>query len=127
MGRLANYLDPRARLNMDRCDGERSPVLAHPVRTCVGCRTRDHQGDLLRVVRVDGRLVPDFHRERSGRGAYVHPSQGCVRAAIARKAFGRALRAGGPLDPTELVAAVEELTESKVEERRDAHPMNSQR
>ena len=102
-------------------------VSAQPVRTCVGCRTRTHQRDLLRVVLVDGRLRPDVRREHSGRGAYVHLSQGCVTAAIARKAFGRALRTGGPLDPCELTTMLSNVTVSKVEERRDAHPMNSQR
>lgn len=75
-----------------------------PVRTCVGCRTRAHQGDLLRVARVAGRVVPDPKHEHSGRGAYVHPSGKCVSAAIAQKAFGRAFRAGGPLDPSDLMA-----------------------
>ena len=67
-----------------------------PVRTCVGCRARAHQGDLLRVVVVAGRLVPDPHRDHSGRGAYVHPTGTCVSTALARKAFGRALRTAGP-------------------------------
>lgn len=35
-------------------------------------------------------------------------------AAIARKAFGRALRAGGGLDPSDLERALEQLTEPNV-------------
>ena len=89
-------------------------VPGSPVRTCVGCRRRAPQGDLLRVVCVEGRLVPDPERRRPGRGAYVHLSRECVTAAIARKAFGRALRAGGGLDPRDLELAVEQLTEPNV-------------
>ena len=106
----------------------RVPALASgPVRTCVGCRERVHQGDLLRVVAEAGRLVPDPHRERTGRGAYVHLSQECVSAALARKAFGRALRTGGALDPQDLMHALQLLTAPNVEERRDDNPMSSLR
>ena len=100
--------------------GPLDTTAARSVRTCVGCRTRAQQGDLLRVVAVAGRLLPDPRRQRSGRGAYVHPTGECVEAAIARKAFGT----GGPLETAALLSFV---TESNVEERRDAHPMNSQK
>ena len=89
-------------------------VSTNPVRTCVGCRRRVPQGDLLRVVCDEGRLVPDPTRRRPGRGAYVHLTQECVTTAIARKAFGRALRAGGGLDPSDLEHALEQLTAPNV-------------
>ncbi|QFG68926.1 YlxR family protein [Ornithinimicrobium pratense] len=69
-----------------------------PVRTCVGCRGRDEQTVLLRVVaRRDGTtsrwtIEPDERRRGQGRGAYVHPDPACLQTAIARRAFGRALR-----------------------------------
>jgi uncharacterized protein len=77
-----------------------------PVRTCVGCRERAARADLLRVVVVEGRLVPDPRRRLPGRGASVHPVQHCVDLAVRRRAFPRALRLPGPLDATELLAAV---------------------
>lgn len=55
---------------------------------------------LLRVVAVDGELVPDVRRRLPGRGAYVHPDPACLDLAERRKAFPRALRATGPLDAT---------------------------
>lgn len=76
-------------------------VSGTPVRTCVGCRGRAEQTALLRVVAVldqlDGRakrwlVVPDARRRGLGRGAYVHPEPQCLQTAIARRAFGRALR-----------------------------------
>jgi uncharacterized protein len=77
--------------------------LAHPpgpVRTCVGCRERAARADLLRVVAVEGRLVPDPARRLPGRGASVHPDPRCVDLAERRRAFPRALRLPGPLDVT---------------------------
>lgn len=71
----------------------------NPVRTCVGCRRRDDQAALLRVVAIRDehvatrwRLVPDERRRAPGRGAYVHLDPECLQTAIARRAFGRALR-----------------------------------
>jgi predicted RNA-binding protein YlxR (DUF448 family) len=63
-----------------------------PVRTCLGCRERDAASSLLRVVARDGEAVADPSATLSGRGAWVHPTLHCVDTAIARKAFGRALR-----------------------------------
>ncbi|MGH3764015.1 MAG: YlxR family protein [Pseudonocardiaceae bacterium] len=71
---------------------------AGPVRTCVGCRTRTAASGLLRVVVVDGTLVPDPRRRHPGRGAWLHPDLGCLRLAERRRAFSRALRFAGELD-----------------------------
>ena len=63
-----------------------------PVRTCLGCRRRDEQHRLVRVV-VDGAAVQvDPRRRAPGRGAYVHADVGCVAKAVKKRAFGRALR-----------------------------------
>ncbi|MET0741521.1 MAG: YlxR family protein [Candidatus Nanopelagicales bacterium] len=73
-----------------------------PQRTCVGCRIRVDKSDLLRVVVVDGALVPDHRGRLPGRGAYVHPVPDCLEHAERRRAFPRALRYPGPLDATAL-------------------------
>ena len=80
-------------------DPSTTPGAGHtPVRTCVGCRRRAEQSALLRVVAVTGaapttwELIPDVRRRGQGRGAYVHPDPQCLQTAIARRAFGRALR-----------------------------------
>lgn len=73
------------------------------MRTCVGCRRRDEQSRLLRVVGVsDGpsreRVVvvqPDPTGRMPGRGAYVHLDVTCGQTAVQRRAFGRALRKSG--------------------------------
>jgi predicted RNA-binding protein YlxR (DUF448 family) len=69
-----------------------------PVRTCVGCRSRDAKPALLRVVVVGGVLTVDPAGRLPGRGASVHPDPACLDLADRRRAFPRALRVPGPLD-----------------------------
>ncbi|MQA35551.1 YlxR family protein [Modestobacter roseus] len=69
-----------------------------PVRTCVGCRGRAPVTELLRVVVRDGGLTPDPRRRLPGRGASLHPTEECLRAAARRRAFPRALRSSVPLE-----------------------------
>ncbi|MFC4461342.1 YlxR family protein [Pseudonocardia nematodicida] len=66
-----------------------------PIRTCVGCRTRERADRLLRVVAEHGSLLPDPRRRRPGRGAWLHPVTGCLDTAERRSAFARALRLRG--------------------------------
>ena len=75
-----------------------SVVPARPVRTCVGCRKFTAKADLLRIVVVDGVLLPDLPARQPGRGAYLHPTTTCLDLALRRRAFPRALRLAGPLD-----------------------------
>ena len=64
-----------------------------PLRTCVGCRRRAPQVELVRIARtLDGGLVVD--RAAPGRGAWLCAGQpACLEAAERRKAFDRAFRA----------------------------------
>ncbi len=68
-----------------------------PERTCAGCRQRDGQAALLRfVVRAEEpRLLPDVRRRLPGRGVSVHPTRECMRRAVERGGFARAI--GGKL------------------------------
>lgn len=69
------------------------------VRTCIGCRERAAKIALVRVVSVpvnnSFELLVDQAGTQLGRGAYIHPAEQCLKAAITRKAFGRALRIEG--------------------------------
>ncbi|MDI2097513.1 YlxR family protein [Ruicaihuangia caeni] len=72
-----------------------------PVRTCLGCRQRAPRSSLLRVVARDGEVVADAAAVLPGRGAWVHPTRACIDTAVKRNAFGRALRAGRAVQPSE--------------------------
>ncbi|MGK5115759.1 YlxR family protein [Geodermatophilus sp. CPCC 205506] len=64
----------------------------------MGCRKRAPVTDLLRVVVRSGALVPDPRRTLPGRGASLHPTPECLRAAERRRAFVRALRSSTPVE-----------------------------
>ncbi|MDZ5076123.1 YlxR family protein [Nesterenkonia sp. HG001] len=83
-----------------------------PVRTCVGCRRRVEQGDVVRLALAPEAVEPDADRSSGrrevvsqpcrvvvdavcrmpGRGAWIHPRPECFEAAVRRKAFNRAFR-----------------------------------
>ncbi len=77
-----------------------------PVRTCVGCRQRAKQNELLRAVAQGENLV--FDRRAFGRGAWLHQSKNCLDLAINRFAFSRALRTKKQFDTAALAAHIEQ-------------------
>lgn len=64
----------------------------------MGCRKRAAKSDLLRLVVVEGVIVPDPRGRMPGRGASLHLDPGCLALAERRRAFPRAFRLPGPLD-----------------------------
>ncbi|WP_369215196.1 YlxR family protein [Streptomyces flavofungini] len=89
----------------------RTHARARPERTCVGCRERAAQSDLLRTVEREGACAPDPSGTLPGRGAYVHPALVCLDLAVRRRAFPRAFRVRGPLDTEALRRAVETVAQ----------------
>jgi uncharacterized protein len=86
-----------------------------PERTCVGCRSKTEKRALIRVVRgSNGQVSLDPTGRAAGRGAYVHPSRGCLELAFRKGAIARALRAS--LGQSEAARLVQELTRSMGEE-----------
>lgn len=91
---------------------ETSASSSGPVRTCIGCRRRELAVELLRVAAVstgngEFAVAVDTVGNLPGRGAWLHPNQQCLRAAIRRRAFGRALRITGPPDTSAVVDHIE--------------------
>jgi predicted RNA-binding protein YlxR (DUF448 family) len=63
------------------------------MRTCVACRTKRPQTELVRIVRgPDGEPVIDRVGGAPGRGAYLCDSDGCRELAERRRSIHRALR-----------------------------------
>ena len=74
-----------------------TPV-ATPERTCVGCRRRRGQDELIRLVADHGRVVEAWPGA-PGRSAYLCPGEICLEAAEKKRAFARAFRGPVTLDP----------------------------
>ena len=63
-----------------------------PQRSCVACRRSRPKQELLRVVRTpEGEIKADLAGKLAGRGAYICPTQECLRAAHKQKKLERAL------------------------------------
>lgn len=78
------------------------PSPERPIRTCIGCRRRRSQDDLVRIVRTEfGKLR--VGRTLTGRGAWLcRDDPTCFDEAARRGGFARALRAR--TDPTAVEA-----------------------
>jgi hypothetical protein len=67
----------------------------------------------LRVVAVDGVLLPDPRGTSSGRGAHLHPDPDCLALAERRRAFPRAFALDGPLSAKALYGYLEQQNVTK--------------
>ena len=64
--------------------------MAIPIRSCIACRKATNWRELLRVVMIEGQVIPDPDRRKGGRGAWLHPN--CLDVAKNRRSFNRAFR-----------------------------------
>ena len=71
-------------------------------RTCVGCRAATSRAKLVRLAwdAGAGTVVLDEKAVLPGRGAWIHPRDACVTAALRKRGVPRALRR--PVDAAEL-------------------------
>ena len=70
-----------------------------PMRQCLGCREMKPKRELIRVVRSpEGEVSLDSRGKKPGRGAYICPSEECLKRAIKSKALERALETQIPED-----------------------------
>ena len=75
--------------------------LSLPVRSCISCRKRANPSALIRVVLIDGKVIPDLKGGAAGRGAWLHKK--CAEVAIARNAFRFAFKQEDAVDVSELL------------------------
>ena len=81
------------------------------VRSCIDCRKRENPAALLRVICVDGRVLPDPDRSAPGRGAWVHRE--CAVRAVERGAFRWAFRRNESVDGSELLDYIARVNPQK--------------
>ncbi|HXY44233.1 MAG TPA: YlxR family protein [Acidimicrobiales bacterium] len=80
--------------------------MPEPVRTCVGCRRRAPQDELVRIVHSGEGLV--VSRSAPGRGAWLCAGvPTCLELALKRNSFSRALRTS--ISPALVEALAHEL------------------
>jgi predicted RNA-binding protein YlxR (DUF448 family) len=104
-----------------------------PVRICVGCRRRDAQPNLVRLVldraAIPPRVVVDRRANLAGRGAYLHRDQRCVERAIRRGALARAFRLKGAVETRALegLGTTDRANPSEAGGKSDGHTMSAQK
>jgi predicted RNA-binding protein YlxR (DUF448 family) len=77
-----------------------------PARTCIGCRLVCPAAELVRLGLQADRVV--ILTSSAGRGAWLHPREDCLRAAVRGRAFARAFRRPVTMPPPEeLMAALQ--------------------
>lgn len=88
-----------------------------PVRTCIGCRTRDEADAFFRMVAgPGGEVVAELDSRLPGRGAHCCFKAACLEAALRPKSLARALPGGGkPPAPRELAEQVRALLRRRIE------------
>ncbi len=64
----------------------------NPQRTCIGCRIKKNQNELVRFVDVDGEVQIDVEGKKKGRGCYLCKTTECIDVAEKRKAFQRSFK-----------------------------------
>lgn len=70
-----------------------------PQRTCIGCQTTKSKRDLVRIVRTpENEVEIDARGKRSGRGAYICPTDACLQAALKGQRLEKALQCAIPAD-----------------------------
>lgn len=68
-----------------------------PQRMCVGCQQVRPKKEMIRVVRTPEESIEiDLKGKRSGRGAYICPSEGCFEKAKKGKRLEKALKSSIP-------------------------------
>lgn len=60
-----------------------------PVRTCIACRTERPKRELFRIVKGADGILLDPTGKAAGRGAYVCPSEECMKKVMQKKLLAR--------------------------------------
>jgi predicted RNA-binding protein YlxR (DUF448 family) len=82
------------------------------MRQCLGCNEHKPKRELIRIVRTpEGEVVADMTGKKNGRGAYLCPSESCLRRVQRSKRAEKVLECAVPDEVYEAVASA--LAEDK--------------
>jgi predicted RNA-binding protein YlxR (DUF448 family) len=93
-----------------------------PERTCVACRTVSNKDNVVRIVAGSAQtvsgpaaLVIDYREKLPGRAAYVCPRMECIKTALSKGLFSKALRVKvGNLSSEEFISRLTMGIEEKI-------------
>lgn len=68
-----------------------------PQRQCIGCGEMKGKKEMIRVIKTaEGEILLDATRRKNGRGAYLCPSEECLKKAIKNKGLERSFKMAIP-------------------------------
>ena len=68
-----------------------------PQRQCIGCGEMKGKKEMIRVIKTaEGEILLDATGRKNGRGAYLCPSEQCVKKAIKNKGLERSFKMAIP-------------------------------
>ena len=75
-----------------------------PVRRCVGCQEMKNKKEMIRVIRTkEGEFLLDATGKKNGRGAYICPTEECLKKAVRNKGLERSFKQSIPADRKSVV------------------------
>lgn len=68
-----------------------------PLRQCIGCGEMKSKREMIRVIRTqEGEILLDATGRKNGRGAYLCPSEECLKKAVKNKGLERSFKMAIP-------------------------------
>lgn len=64
-----------------------------PQRMCISCKEMKDKKQLIRIVKnPEGEISLDFTGKKNGRGAYICPSEDCVKKCVKSRLINKAFK-----------------------------------
>ena len=85
-----------------------------PVRRCVGCQEMKNKKEMIRVIRTkEGEFLLDATGKKNGRGAYICPTEECLKKAVRNKGLERSFKQSIPAEVYEALEKEMRLIETE--------------
>lgn len=64
----------------------------NPIRMCIVCKNRFEKKDLVRIVKLDGKITVSKNSNQSGKGCYVCKNEECINKLVKQKGLNRVFK-----------------------------------